>query len=93
MSKFFIIGCVLILAGCSSMNPFKDDKVELEKVKGNEVPEWFLSKEESNSKHITVTATDVSKDMQFAIDRIGRILVKLCFIKIKIGGERWVSGF
>lgn len=69
MSKFFIIGCVLILAGCSSMNPFKDGKVELEKVKGNEVPEWFLSKEESNSKHITVTATDVSKDMQFAIDK------------------------
>lgn len=69
MSKFFIIGVALILAGCSSMNPFKGDKVELDKVKGNEVPEWFLAKEEPNSKYIMVTATDVSKDMQFAIDK------------------------
>lgn len=69
MKKLFVMSMVVFLAGCSSMNPFKGDKVELDKVKGNEVPEWFLAKEESNSKYIMVTATDVSKDMQFAIDK------------------------
>lgn len=64
-----VIGCLVSLVGCSSMNPFKGDTVELEKNKGNEVPEWFLAKEEGESKFITVTATDVSKDMQFAIDK------------------------
>ena len=65
----FVVTAVVSLAGCSSMNPFKGDTVELEKSKGNEVPEWFLAKEDSDSRFITVTATDVSKDMQFAIDK------------------------
>lgn len=65
----FLISAVASLVGCSSLNPFKGDTVELEKSKGNEVPEWFLAKEDSDSRFITVTATDVSKDMQFAIDK------------------------
>lgn len=69
MKRFLVIFTAVLLTGCSSLNPFKSDKVELDKSKGNEVPEWFLSKEESNSKYIVVTATDVSKDMQFAIDK------------------------
>lgn len=68
-SHVFVIASVVSLVGCSSMNPFKGDTVELEKSKGNEVPEWFLSKEDSDSRFITVTATDISKDMQFAIDK------------------------
>ena len=37
--------------------------------RSNEVPAWFLEKETDNSTELTVTATDVSKDMQFAIDK------------------------
>jgi hypothetical protein len=48
----------------------KDDKmVEITASKTNEVPAWFLEKEVDNSTELTVTATDVSKDMQFAIDK------------------------
>lgn len=65
----FLIGALTSLVGCSSMNPFKGDTVELETNKGTDVPEWFLAKEDSDSRFITVTATDVSKDMQFAIDK------------------------
>lgn len=59
---------VLMLAGCSTFGN-SDKKVELDETKGSQVPEWFLAKETSDSKYITVTATDISKDMQFAIDK------------------------
>ena len=62
----------LITWGCSSLPGLgnKDDKmVEITASKTNEVPAWFLEKETDNSTELTVTATDVSKDMQFAIDK------------------------
>jgi hypothetical protein len=43
--------------------------VEVPKNKVDNIPEWFLTQEVDNEKDITVTATDVSKDMQFAIDK------------------------
>lgn len=37
---------------------------------GNEeIPSWFIETEINDGKIITVTATDISKDMQFAIDK------------------------
>ncbi len=35
----------------------------------NEIPSWFLETEINDGKILTVTATDISKDMQFAIDK------------------------
>lgn len=35
----------------------------------DEIPSWFIETEISNDKVLTVTATDISKDMQFAIDK------------------------
>ena len=69
----YILACAvgLIVAGCSSL-PFtdKDNKmVEIPDVKSKEVPAWFLDKELDDGKTLTVTATDISKDMQFAIDK------------------------
>lgn len=60
----------LMAAGCSSLPWSK--KEEPKPVVVNNVPntpEWFYATEASGDKDITVTATDVSKDMQFAIDK------------------------
>ncbi len=70
----YIIACSIgvITWGCSSIPGLgnKDDKmVEITASKSNEVPVWFLEKEIDNNTELTVTATDVSKDMQFAIDK------------------------
>lgn len=70
----YILACTLgiITAGCSSIPGLgdKDDKmVEIPDSKSKEIPAWFLEKEVDDSKGLTVTATDVSKDMQFAIDK------------------------
>lgn len=70
----YVLACTmgLIVAGCSSL-PFSGDKnnkmVELPSSKIDNIPEWFLHKEQDNAKDIVVTATDTSKDMQFAIDK------------------------
>jgi hypothetical protein len=62
----------IITAGCSSL-PFVGDKsqkmVEIPDVKMDEIPAWFVEKEPEDGKNLTVTATDISKDMQFAIDK------------------------
>jgi hypothetical protein len=62
----------IITAGCSSL-PFVGDKsqkmVEIPEVKMDEIPAWFVEKEPEDGKNLTVTATDISKDMQFAIDK------------------------
>lgn len=62
----------IITAGCSSL-PFVGDKsqkmVEIPEVKMDEIPAWFIEKETDDGKSLTVTATDTSKDMQFAIDK------------------------
>lgn len=70
----YVVACSLgiVVTGCSSL-PFSKDKdqkmVEIPANKADEIPAWFLEKETDNSQNITVTATDVSKDMQFAIDK------------------------
>lgn len=70
----FIMACTLglITAGCSTVGLTGNDPnkmVEIPTSKTNHIPEWFLAKQSPDSKDILVTATDVSKDMQFAIDK------------------------
>ncbi len=72
MIMTYIMACALglITAGCSTigLGGADDNKmVEIPKSKVNHIPEWFLQKPVEGA--ITVTATDVSKDMQFAIDK------------------------
>lgn len=73
----------LITTGCSSLpfakkeepksNPVVEvnpnQTVNVPLVNGTDIPKWFVQQEEADSRFITVTATDVSKDMQFAIDK------------------------
>lgn len=68
----FVAACALGLftTGCSTigLGGDKDNKmVEIPKSKMDQIPKWFLQKPVDGA--ITVTATDVSKDMQFAIDK------------------------
>jgi hypothetical protein len=70
----FMVACSLgvITTGCSTLPFAKQDEnkmVEVPKGKLDNIPEWFLVKDAEDKKFITVTATDVSKDMQFAIDK------------------------
>ena len=70
----YILACSLgiITVGCSSLPFTKKDEnrmVEVPKSKVSEIPEWFLEKEEDNARDLTATATGVSKDMQFSIDK------------------------
>jgi hypothetical protein len=61
----------LITSGCSSL-PFgkKEEPVSVPQVvNAPNIPQWFFDKETDDINSITVTATDVSKDMQFAIDK------------------------
>jgi hypothetical protein len=65
MKKFFIMTTIaLALVGCASD---KTKLVELPTSKG--VPEWFASEPPKSEKEIIVTATDSSRNMQFAIDK------------------------
>ena len=64
----------LLTTGCSTVNEMvhgEDAMVEVAESDVNElsIPKWFLFEEKDNSKVITVSATEVSKDMQFAIDK------------------------
>lgn len=70
----YILACTLgiITAGCSSLPFTKNDNrmVEVPATKvPQEIPEWFLAKEDENGPDLIATATGVSKDMQFAIDK------------------------
>lgn len=72
MTYVLLCGAGIVTAGCSSLPFVKQDPnktVEVPSVPGNNIPQWFLEKELADSKFITVTATDISKDMQFAIDK------------------------
>jgi len=64
----------VITTGCSTLSSSKvEETKEVPKVASvqnvTNVPEWFFDKETDDPKFIMVTATDVSKDMQFAIDK------------------------
>ena len=70
----YILACSLgiITAGCSSL-PFAKNENKMVEVPATkvpqEIPEWFLAKEDENGPDLIATATGVSKDMQFAIDK------------------------
>lgn len=69
MKKFVMVSIIALAAtGCATTNPIGDKLVELPNSQTNKVPDWFLAKQEDN-KNIFVTATSVSRDMQFAIDK------------------------
>jgi hypothetical protein len=64
----------LITTGCSTVDKVVngDDRmieVPTSEVSDLEIPAWFIAKEVGDNKTMTVVATDVSKDMQFAIDK------------------------
>ena len=63
----------MITTGCATVGLSKDETKEVPKVATvqnvTNVPEWFFDKETDDPKSISVTATDISKDMQFAIDK------------------------
>lgn len=73
----FMAACSLgiITTGCSSVNSLvgNDENRMVEvtetQVKDLQIPEWFIAPEGSDKNILVVTATDVSKDMQFAIDK------------------------
>jgi hypothetical protein len=73
MIMTFIAACALglITTGCATITGGNDGNkmVEIPAGKVNHIPEWFLARPSPDSKDIIVTATDVSKDMQFAIDK------------------------
>lgn len=75
MIMTYILACSMgvITFGCSTVGLGSKDEnklVEIPKTKTpSDIPEWFLQKEEDNSRDLTATATGVSKDMQFSIDK------------------------
>ena len=74
MIMTYVAACLLglITVGCSTINgqgPDGTKMVEVPAAKVNQIPDWFLAKPAPESKDIFVTATDISKDMQFAIDK------------------------
>jgi hypothetical protein len=74
MIMTFIVACSLgvITTGCSTLKIGSSDgnkMVEIPESKISHVPDWFFTKQAPDQKDIVVTATDISKDMQFAIDK------------------------
>ena len=74
--KYITILLALVLANCATKNipvnggVTKDDGMtEIPLSQANKVPDWFVTGESIESEDMTVVATDVSKDMQFAIDK------------------------
>lgn len=69
----YIMTCVMasmvVLSGCSTFKADPNKTVEIPANKLDNIPQWYLAKDPDDSKYIIVTATDVSKDMQFAIDK------------------------
>jgi len=65
MKKLYIMMAIsMALTGCASSSKM----VEVPPAKGI-VPEWFAAEPSKTENEIVVTATDTSKDMQFAIDK------------------------
>lgn len=74
MIMTYLTACMLglITVGCSTLGIGGKDgekMVEIPDNKAKHIPEWFLQKPSADSGDIFVTATDVSKDFQFAIDK------------------------
>ena len=60
---------MIALSGCSTFKADPNKTVEIPANKLDNIPQWYLAKDPEDTKFIVVTATDVSKDMQFAIDK------------------------
>lgn len=71
MIMTYIMACALglITTGCSTFSKDPNKTVEIPKEKMAEVPAWFIAKDADDKNFIVVTATDISKDLQFAIDK------------------------
>ena len=63
------VASVIALSGCSTFKADPNKTVEIPANKLDNIPQWYLTKDPDDTKFIVVTATDVSKDMQFAIDK------------------------
>ena len=64
----------VITTGCSTVDKMVNGdeamiEISEQDVDELKIPAWFLEKEQSTAKVLSVTATDISKDMQFAIDK------------------------
>jgi len=64
-------GCSSVKTGILAADP--DRMVDIERIDTTsndiQIPAWFLSNEQEDESRMVVTATDISKDMQFAIDK------------------------
>jgi hypothetical protein len=71
MIMTYILACSLglITLGCSTFSKDPNKTVEIPANKLDNIPQWYLAKDPDDKKHIVVVATDVSRDMQFAIDK------------------------
>ena len=81
MLMTYLAACslALITTGCSTVkstigmegNPNRMVEIEEFDITGNDIkiPAWFLKNEQVDDSRMVVTATDISKDMQFAIDK------------------------
>ena len=64
-----VVASMVALSGCSTFKADSNKTVEIPANKLDNIPQWYLAKDPDDTKFIVVTATDVSKDMQFAIDK------------------------
>ena len=81
MLMTYLAACslALITTGCSTVkstigmegNPNRMVEIEEFDITGNDIkiPAWFLQNDRVDESRMIVTATDISKDMQFAIDK------------------------
>lgn len=71
MIMTYILACSLglITLGCSTFSKDPNKTVEIPANKLDNIPQWYLAKDPDDKKYIVVVATDVSRDMQFAIDK------------------------
>lgn len=63
------LASLIVLSGCSTFKADPNKTVEVPANKIDNIPQWYLAKDPDDNKFIVVTATDTSKDMQFAIDK------------------------
>jgi hypothetical protein len=72
MNKYFVMTAIsLAIVGCAS-NPNKMTEIKeapKSATVSTSIPEWFVAGPPADGKDIVVTATDTSREMQFAIDK------------------------
>lgn len=69
MKKFVMSLALVALAGCSA-NPFKPETTEIKVSEGaNTVPTWYLETPTDTRQVIYASATGVSADLQFSLDK------------------------